>query len=168
MTKVVNINSIRFMILVLVQAIICNHINFLGFINPYIYIIFLLLYPINNNRQLFLVISFVLGLSIDVFSDTAGVHATASLCIAYVRPIVLKLVYRVQYEHQNMRLYALGSWLLIYYIMVITILHHFVLFTLEIFSLNNILLISKKALLSSIFTILLSTVLIFLFRRSKV
>ncbi|MCB0436914.1 MAG: rod shape-determining protein MreD, partial [Mangrovimonas sp.] len=51
----------RFVLLVLLQVLILNHINFLGYINPYAYILFILLFPISNNRQLFILLSFVLG-----------------------------------------------------------------------------------------------------------
>ena len=68
-------NIIRFTALVLLQVLICNQMNFLGSINPYIYILFILIYPVKNNSLSFIFISFVLGILIDVFMDTGGAHA---------------------------------------------------------------------------------------------
>ena len=81
---------LRFIGLVLLQVIICSNINFLGYLNPYVYVIFMFLYPITNNRLLFIFLSFSIGLSIDIFLDSGGVHAAASVAIAYVRPLFLK------------------------------------------------------------------------------
>ena len=90
MNNTVTQNIIRFIILVLIQVLILNNINFLGYINPYIYVLFILLYPIHNNRLLFIFLSFLLGLSVDLFLDSGGVHAAASVLVAYIRPLILK------------------------------------------------------------------------------
>ena len=70
-------NIIRFFGLIVAQVLIFNHINFTGTINPYPYILFVLLYPVNNNRTLFIFLSFLLGLTVDMFSDSGGIHAAA-------------------------------------------------------------------------------------------
>ena len=83
-------HPLRFILLVLFQVTIFSYVNFLGFINPYPYIIFIVLYPLRNNRNLFIFIAFLLGLSVDMFSDTGGIHAAASVFIAYIRPVISK------------------------------------------------------------------------------
>lgn len=155
------------MVLLLTQVIICNHINFLGYINPYIYIIFILLFPINSNQLVLLLVSFLLGMSIDMFSDSGGVHAAASVCLAYVRPVLLKSSFGLLYEHQSVKFSntELGS--LITYVTVSAVIHHLVLFSLEIFNISSILLILKKTLFSSIFTIIVSVLIIILFSRNR-
>lgn len=158
---------LSFIILLLAQVAICNHINFLGYINPYIYIIFIFLFPIRDDRLILLLVSFTLGLLVDLFSDSGGVHAAASVCLAYARPILLKSSFGMLYEHQSIKFSSTDIGSLITYITAGTILHHFVLFTLEIFNISNILLILKKTLFSSIFTILLSILIIILFSRNR-
>lgn len=167
MNSVIGINSIRFLVLLLVQVVICNHINFLGYINPYIYIVFIFLFPIRENRLVLLVSSFLLGMIVDMFSDSGGVHAAASVCLAYSRPVLLKTSFGMLYEHQSVKFSntELGS--LITYITFGTLIHHFVLFSLEIFNITNILLILKKTLFSSIFTAILSILIIILFSRNR-
>ena len=90
MNNAITINIARFIILILLQVLVLNNINFLGYINPYIYILFIILYPIKNNRLLFIFLSFLLGLTVDLFLDSGGVHAAACVTIAYIRPILLK------------------------------------------------------------------------------
>jgi len=98
----------RFLILVLVQVFILNHINFLGYLNPYIYIIFIVLAPINIHKSLFLLISFILGLTIDMFGDSGGVHAMSCIAIAYLRPVILRSVFGLSYEFQTVKLSNVG------------------------------------------------------------
>ena len=167
MNSIIGINGIRFIVLLLVQVVICNQINFLGYINPYIYIIFIFLFPIRENRLVLLLTSFLLGMLIDMFSDSGGVHAAASVCLAYARPVLLKSSFGMLYEHQSVKFSntELGS--LITYVTLGTLIHHFVLFSLEIFNITNILLILKKTLFSSIFTAILSVLIIILFSRNR-
>lgn len=157
----------RFVLLVLLQVLIFNHINFLGYINPYVYILFILLYPISNNRQLFILLSFVLGLTVDIFSDSGGVHAAACTTIAYTRPLFLKFSFGTSYEHQTLRIGTSEIGQRIGYFTTIILLHHFVLFSLEVFNTLSILLIIKKSLFSSIFTLIMCLILTVLFSRSS-
>lgn len=157
----------RFISLLLVQVLICNHINFLGYINPYIYIIFIFLFPIRDNRLILLLISFLLGMLVDMFSDSGGVHAAAALCLAYARPVLLKSSFGMLYEHQTIKFSNTEIGSLFTYITFGTLLHHLILFSLEIFNMSSILLILKKTLFSSIFTIILSVLIIILFSRNK-
>ncbi|WP_400077002.1 rod shape-determining protein MreD [Winogradskyella sp. R77965] len=160
-------NIIRFITLLLVQVVICNNINFLGYINPYIYIVFIFLFPIRENRLVFLLVSFLLGMLIDMFSDSGGVHAAAAVSLAYTRPILLKTSFGMLYEHQSIKFSNTEIGSLITYITFGTLLHHFILFSLEIFNISNILLILQKTLFSSIFTIILSVLIIILFSRNQ-
>jgi len=167
MNSVLTVNIVRFVLLLLVQVLICNHINFLGYINPYIYIIFIFLFPIREERLILLLASFLLGMMIDLFSDSGGVHAAAAVSLAYVRPILLKSSFGMLYEHQSIKFSTTEIGSLISYISLGTVVHHLILFSLEIFNISNILLILQKTLFSSIFTIILSVLIIILFSRNK-
>ncbi|WP_046756546.1 hypothetical protein [Kordia jejudonensis] len=167
MGTVVFWNSVRFVIAVLVQVLICNHIDFLGYINPLVYIYFLLLFPFNANKSLFLVIAFILGLTIDMFSDTGGAHAAACVIIAYIRPFVLRFSFGISYEHQSIKLEntAFGQRML--YIIILTFIHHFFVFLLEIFNISNILIVLRNTLFFGIFTILVITLSVTFFSRKN-
>jgi len=159
--------SLRFIALLLVQVVVCNNINFLGYINPYIYIVFIFLFPIRDSRIVLLLISFLLGMLVDMFSDSGGVHAAAAVTLAYARPLLLKMSFGMLYEHQSVKFSNTDIGSLITYVGLGTLLHHFILFSLEVFNISNILLILKKTLFSGIFTIILSILIIVLFSRNK-
>ncbi len=159
--------SLRFIALLLVQVVVCNNINFLGYINPYIYIVFIFLFPIRDSRIVLLLVSFLLGMLVDMFSDSGGVHAAAAVTLAYARPLLLKISFGMLYEHQSVKFSNTDIGSLITYVGLGTLLHHFILFSLEVFNISNILLILKKTLFSGIFTIILSILIIVLFSRNK-
>jgi rod shape-determining protein MreD len=167
MNNVTTINTVRFILLVLAQSLVLNNINFLGYINPYIYILFIILFPIKNNRMLFIFLSFLLGLSVDLFLDSGGVHAAACVTIAYVRPLILKFSFGMIYEHQTIKFSNTEFGQRLTYFSIIIFIHHLLLFSLEIFNASNILLILKKTLLSGIFTILLCLLITVLFSSKR-
>ncbi len=167
MNNLILVNSLRFITLVLVQVIILNNINFMGYINPYCYILFIILYPANSNRLLFLFLSFLLGLSVDMFSDSGGIHAAACVTIAYVRPVFLKSAFGMLYEHQTVKFKDTDlSPRLVYMIGLVTI-HHLILFSLEVFNISKVLLILQKVVFSSIFTVILCLLITVLFSRNS-
>ncbi|RIA08829.1 rod shape-determining protein MreD [Flavobacteriaceae bacterium MAR_2010_72] len=160
------INTIfEFLALVLVQVLILNNINFLGYINPYLYILFILLYPVKNNRTLFVFLSFLMGLSIDLFTDSGGVHAGASVFIAFIRPPILKFSFGMVYEYQTIKFSQTEFGNRFVYFSILTVIHHFIMFSLEVFNISNIILILQKTLFSSIFTILLCLITVILFSK---
>ena len=167
MNSILSIHTVRFIALVFVQVIILNHINFFGYINPYIYILFIALFPVKNNRVILILLSFLLGITIDMFLDTGGIHAGASVLIAYARPVILKSSLGTVYEHQSVKFNTVDFGAKLTYFTFLTALHHFVLFYLEIFSISKIILVFQKTLFSSIFTILLSVVVTIIFSRKS-
>ena len=165
MNSVIFSNSIRFIVLVFVQVLICNNINFLESINPYIYVLFIILFPVKNNRVLFVFLGFLLGLSIDLFLDSGGIHAAASVAVAYARPVMLKSSFGTIYEYQSIKFDIVDFGSKLTYIVFVVVVHHLILFSIEIFSISKILLILQKTLFSSIFTILLCVMLTIIFSR---
>lgn len=167
MNSIISLNVVRFLVLVLVQILILNHINFLGYINPYLYILFIILFPIKNSRTLFIFSSFLLGLTIDLFSDSGGVHAAACVTIAYIRPVVLKFCFGMVYEHQAVKFSHVEFGAKVLYIAILTLIHHLILFSLEIFNFSKIILTLQKTLFSSVFTILLCVLITIIFSKNS-
>lgn len=165
MNSIIFTHTFRFIILVLFQVLVLNHINFLGYINPYLYILFILLYPLKNNRAIFILLSFFLGLTVDLFLDSGGVHAAASVTIAFIRPFVLKFSFGAVYDHQTMKFGNVEFGSRLTYFTILTFIHHLILFTLEIFNLFKIILILQNTLFSSIFTIILCVLATIIFSR---
>ncbi|MCM4156650.1 rod shape-determining protein MreD [Gramella sp. AN32] len=159
------VNIARFILLVFLQVLILNNINFAGYINPYLYVLFILLFPFTGNQSLFLFLSFLLGMSIDLFEDSGGINAAACLVVAFIRPHLLRFSFGISYDHQNIRLSATPFGAKFSYVVLMVVIHHFILFSLEMFSLSHIILILKKTLFSSIFTIVLVFLSLSLFSR---
>ena len=155
MNNLLSIHTVRFVVLILLQVLLFSNINFLGYINPYIYILFIILYPVKNNRILFLFISFLMGLIIDIFMDSGGINATAALVVAFIRPAVLKFSFGAVYEHQALKFNNIDFGQRLTYITILIFIHHFTYFLFEIFNISKIILVLQNTLFSSIFTITL-------------
>ncbi len=144
-----------FIVAILLQVLVFNHIAFLGYMNPYVYILFLLYLPAETSRGYLLIIAFLLGLGVDLFENSGGVHASASVVLAYFRPAFLRLVVRRQastLEDLDISSFGLPS-MLIYTIFAILI-HHFTLFMLESFRWSDIGIVLVRTLYSSLFTLI--------------
>ncbi len=160
-------NTVRFIVLILLQVFICNQMNFLGNINPYIYILFILLYPVKNNRVGFIILSFCLGLIIDVFLDSGGAHAAAAVSIAYIRPIFLKFSFGSAYEYQAIKFSDSEILQRIVYFALLILIHHLILYTLVIFDGTKMNMIISQALSSGVFTLFLTLILHTLFSQKE-
>lgn len=147
----------KFIFFVLLQVLVLNNVQFSLSVNPYLYIIFLLWLPIETPKWLLLLVAFLLGCSVDVFTNTLGMHASASVFLAFCRPFVLSLIApREGYEPNHkpgIKDFGLG-WF-ITYSTVLTILHHLFLFFVEAFSFTDILATIGRVFASSLFTLIL-------------
>lgn len=78
-----------FIVLIAAQVIVCNHIHLLGYAMPMIYLYFIMILPSTIARWALLVLAFVLGFVVDLFSNTPGMASSALLLTALLRPVVL-------------------------------------------------------------------------------
>lgn len=143
--------------LVLLQVLLLNHIQFSGYVNPYLYVLFILLLPFDTPKFLLLILGFMLGLTIDIFSNTPGVHASATTFMAFMRPSVINLISSRDVLELNTppRLHTLGLSWFFRYTLILVLLHHFFLFYVEAFTLKGFFLTFFRCVLSSVFTITL-------------
>ena len=155
MNNVVVLNILRLVVLVLTQVLIFNTLNFIGLINPMVYVIFLYWYPIKGDRAVFLITAFFLGLIVDVFSDTLALHALATLTAAFIRPLIMRFCFGVNYEFQNFSFKNTTKVQRLTFLGLLVLVHHLVFFFLEILSLSHILLILKKIVTTSLVTFFL-------------
>ena len=167
MNSAVIVNIIRFILLILAQVAIFNKINFLGFINPYPYILFIILYPVNGNKNGLLLASFLLGITMDMFSNSGGVHAAACVTLAYLRPSFFKFSFGLSYEYQTVKINNRLTPERFSFILISVLTHHIILFLLEIFRFSFFWNILVRTVLSTIFTLALCILLIYLFKPSK-
>lgn len=169
MTNTIIRNIIRFFVLVLVQVLIIKNIELGRFINPFVYVLFILMLPFETPKWLLLVASFLLGITIDMFYDTSGMHAAACVMMGYVRPGILKLFSpRDGYEFGTQpSIQYLGIPWFLSYSGILVVIHHLILFYIEIFRFSEFFSTFFRVIVSSIFTLLLIVISQYLFQRKK-
>jgi len=168
MNNVILNTTIRFILLVLFQVLVFNHINLFGYINPMIYISWVFLFPIRKSKSLLLILSFLLGIFIDFFSDSGGMNTVAIVFIAYFRLPILEMVLgKSDFDYILFNIRNLATDKLLLFISILTLLHHFIVFSLDYFSFSDIEAIIYNTILTSIFTILISFLGILLFVKNR-
>ncbi|MBD3583151.1 rod shape-determining protein MreD [Flavobacterium selenitireducens] len=167
MNSTVLVNIARFILLIFAQVVIFNNFNLFGFINPYPYILFVMLFPVNGNKNVLLLTSFLLGITMDMFSNSGGVHAASCLVLAYFRPVIFKFAFGLSYEYQTVRLDDVLTPERFSFILIAVIIHHFTLFLLEVFRLVFFWDVLLRTLSSTIFSIVVCIILIYMFKPSR-
>ncbi|MGM0566184.1 MAG: rod shape-determining protein MreD [Bacteroidota bacterium] len=159
-------NIIRFILLAGIQVLLLNRINFSGFIDPYLYVLFILLLPFSTPRGVLLLIAFATGAVIDMFSHTYGVHTAATVFLAFLRPGVIRLVSpRQEYENATAPSVAeMGLRWSYTYAALLILAHNTVLFTLEAFRFNDVIALAYRILLSSLVTLVLVLIVQYVFK----
>ena len=146
----------RFILLLAVQVVVLNNIQFSGYINPFVYIMFIMMLPVRIPGPLLLIIAFVTGLVVDMFSNTMGMHAAACVLMAFARPTVLRyLAPREGYEADSVPSVRIQgfTWFFIY-ASILTLIHHFALFFIEVFRFSEFFSTFIRVILSSIATLI--------------
>ncbi|MTG97094.1 MULTISPECIES: rod shape-determining protein MreD [Myroides] len=173
MNSIVLSNIGRFITLLLVQVLIFNNIDLFGSINPFPYILFIILYPSSGNKALLYLTSFLLGLAVDMFINSAGIHAAASLILAFARPMILKFSFGISYQYHNLNILKkvtkdiFNSLEVFSYISISILVHNITLFALELFRFSFVLEILSRTIITMITTLLCSVLIIYLIKPSK-
>ena len=137
---------VLFIVLVLSQVLILNNIQFLGFLNPYIYVLFVMSLPVKFPRWATLLLAFGLGLTIDVFANTLGMHAFATVLMAFAMPLITKLIINIEEGSNPMPSFrTFGLAVYVKYVFLLVFIHHITLFLLESFGFNNFGLLDRKS-----------------------
>lgn len=169
MIRVFLINIVRFLVLVLFQVLFLKNFGLYNLAVPWLYILFILLLPLQTSNFLLFLLSFLLGLSVDMFVNSPGLHAAACTAMAFCRILLIRLITpRDGYEstiEPSLRVMGL-RWFLIY-AGILTLVHHLVLFNLEVFRLEDVIISSVKAVSSALFTLFLIIISQYLFSRKK-
>lgn len=150
------------------QVFVFNNILFLGYINPYVYIAFVIFYPLKKERFLFLFLSFLLGLAIDFFSDSGGINAFSLLFAAYIRLFLVRVIFKKteqDYLLFNLQQEPFGK--VFNYVITLIVIHHFILFSLANFSFQNFSSVFTNTFYSSIFTSVLFFIGTYIIRKKK-
>jgi cell shape-determining protein MreD len=146
------VNLARLLLLVLVQVVVLNNIQLSGYINPFIYIMFVMMLPVRIPKTVVMLAAFVIGLIVDSFSNTMGMHAAACVLMAYARPAVLKLMApRDGYDSEaTLTARELGFSWFITYAAILTFVHHLLLFYIEVFRFSEFFATLLRVFLSTV------------------
>ncbi len=169
MSKHILINLLRFIVLVFIQVFLLKNISLYNLSTPYLYILFILLLPFETPNLLLFALAFLMGLTIDSFYDTPGLHAASCVLLAFVRIIFISLtVQKDGFDNEpEPTLNIMGFRWFFTYTITLTLFHHFFLLNIEAFSFSEIQYTLSRFLLSSIFTVFLILISGLLFFRRK-
>lgn len=165
-------NIVRLIVILLIQLFILNNIPPLHqFIVPYLYFVFLLWLPFRITRMTLLFVGLLLGLLVDMFYKTPGLHAAASLLIAFIRPFVIGLLLpkeTTEWGNDEPSRYTMGPMPYTTYIIMLTLLHHFYLVYLEWMQFGSFFYFLGKVIATSLVSLLLILIAdLFLARKSR-
>ncbi|PKP23086.1 MAG: rod shape-determining protein MreD [Bacteroidetes bacterium HGW-Bacteroidetes-21] len=167
MVKYLPIVLLYSVILLLTQVLILNNIYLWGYINPFIYIFVIIMLPFEFTVWVSLVIAFLLGISVDFFSNTPGLHTAATLTMTYFRPSVLRLIApREGYDSGTKpEIKEQGVMWYLRYTGFMVLIHHIFLFYLEVFSFSSFFETLFRVFVSWIFSMILIILIQFLIQK---
>ena len=162
----------RFLFFALLQGLIFNNFDFFDIYDPYVCLVFIITFPTKVNKITFMMISFVFGFTLDLYSNSLGINTAACLSIAFLRSYILNFVFGSFYDPHGIKLiknYVLESTFSqkFLYITAIILIHHLILFSLETFSFKFISLILFKTLITFLISLIFCTTFIYIMIKNE-
>lgn len=154
----------RFLLLLFLQAFLLNNINFFGFINPNLYLLFIIVYRLDGNPTLLIVLGFVMGLLLDLLTQGSGGQTIAALTIAFLRPYIIRFSFGVNYDVPMGMIKGSLLTQRLLYLSLMVVIHNLVLCSVIYFSFDNTITILKNTLFTSLFTFILIYISLGLFK----
>ena len=148
--------TLQFILLILIQVFVLNNINLFGYLNPYLYILFLIMYRFNNNQSETIFLGFLLGFSLDLISQSSGAHTIACLTIGFLRPYFAIFSFRLKLSElpENLISKEARSLNKIGFLFLMIFVHHFILFFIIFLDIKSIFLILKNTFFTTVFSII--------------
>lgn len=143
-----------FISLILLQVLLLNNIHIAGYATPFLYIYFILKFDSDTSHNELMLWAFFMGLLIDIFSNTPGMNAAASVFLAFIRPSLLRLFTpRDILDKIEPSFKSMGVSSFLKYMVVGVFVQSAVLLTIEFFSFSNILLLLLRVFACTLLTI---------------
>jgi hypothetical protein len=159
------IHFFQFIIFTGLQVLVFRNLALFNSGFSFIYIAFLLFLPIEIPVVALLLLGFISGLTVDIFYDTMGIHAAASVLLAFLRPyVLLLLVPRDGYDvTDSANVHVMGWRWFLTYAFILVFFHHMAVFFLEMAGFRMWWFTLSRALASTFFTgaVLVITQLLF-------
>lgn len=141
--------------MLLVQLPLVHRITLFDRAFGFFYVGFLLLLPRTVSRSRLMIIAFLTGLLVDVFSNTPGIHASASVFMVFIRNFWLNIINDDASETMNLNVSTLKKLGFLSYIFPLILIHHILLFVIENGGFRGFGTILSKSLASAIFSSLI-------------
>lgn len=169
MNNLVFLNIFRFVALFLLQIFVFNNINYVGYINPYVFLMFVLLLPFETPWWMLLISSFALGLSIDIFTGSLGIHAAATTAAAFSRPTLIRFLLPKLDKNSAVTpgIGFMGIPTFSLYTFLFVFIHHFLFFFIETLRFSEFGHVLLRTIISSIFSTLFIVLFEFIFRKKR-
>lgn len=146
---------IRYVLVMLLQVLLFNQLQLWGACHPYIYVLCLLMLPTTLPHIADLFIGAVVGVVMDVFCNSLGIHMAACVLLMYIRPYLLGLIVNDKDRlNEQISLRALGTGAFIQYVIYTVLIHHWTVFLLAAWSWSHIGFVLLETAVSSLVTIL--------------
>ena len=85
-------NFFRFFVLILLQVFVFNYVQWFGFFNPAVYLLFLILLPLEIPKSVQYILAFTTGFIVDAFMRTYGIQAFACVLMIFLRPYIILIL----------------------------------------------------------------------------
>jgi len=160
---------LRFAGLLLLQVWVLNNVRLGGYINPFVYVMFVMMLPFSMPGWILLIVGFATGFIVDIFMSTPGLHAGATVFMAFMRPQVIRLATGSTEPEtiNNPNLSDMGMRWWFSYSFTLVLLHHLALFVLESFSFQQFGGLLMRIILSALFTQFIIVLLSLFFEQRK-
>jgi len=148
---------VRLILILLIQLLVINNIAVSSYINPYIYVVFILLLPIKMKPWQVVVVSFLTGIIMDAFSSTPGLHTAATNLMGYLRFFYLKAA-TTKEDQEGWVIPSVSQKGIVwfsFYAFVLIFIHHLVLFFLEIYGFSEFFSTIWRVFLSTLISLML-------------
>lgn len=146
-SKTLYSDIIQIVVLVALQIFVLNRVTLFGRYTPVMYPMFVMFWPFFRNRYQFLLLSFLLGLSIDAFLGTWGINAFATTALAYFRTLIFRTSTDTESDFFSFQSLLWPQFL--FFIFSSIFLHQFLVQFMEFFKLSRVLEILLNILITS-------------------
>jgi len=85
-------NILRFLVLLVAQVAICQHVSLFGYMTPALFLLALFLLPLELPLSLQYLIGFATGFVVDAFAHTLGVASFSCTLMMFLRPYIVRLL----------------------------------------------------------------------------
>lgn len=144
----------RYVLVMILQVLLFDQLQLLGVCHPYIYVLCLLMMPITLSHSADMIIGAVVGLIMDIFCNSMGIHTAACIFIMFIRPYLIGAIVNDKDRlNEQISLRSLGMEALLRYVVILVVIHHLIVFLLAAWNWAHIGFVLVETLVSSLVTI---------------